>query len=144
MAPLRSQFSTDDSVMIVTWWGEGIEKFPRKVPMKKVFKFVIHECVWMTDSWRQVQTASGDFLESLDDGTLSPSSRNIKREQLRIENILTSQSCWPVETFVMFENWFFMILLKFYWFTMLWNTLYIYNWEGWLTKKFLMEPCFTK
>ena len=56
MAP-RSQFSTDDSVKIVTWWGElkdldkvrwryakekGIEKFPRKLPTKKVFKGLIN------------------------------------------------------------------------------------------------------
>ena len=54
--PPRSEFSTDDSVKIVTWWCElkdlvkvcwryakekGIEKFPRKLPKKKVFKCVI-------------------------------------------------------------------------------------------------------
>ncbi len=45
--------------------------------------------------------------------TLSPSSRNTREEQLRNENISCAWSCGPVDSFVMFENWFLWKLLKF-------------------------------
>ena len=56
MAP-KPRFSKDESVKIVEWWYElkdldkvrrsyakenGLEHFPRKLPKKKVFKYVIN------------------------------------------------------------------------------------------------------
>ena len=83
MAP-RSQFSTDDSVKIVTWWGElkdldkvrwryakekGIEKFPRKLPTKKVFN---------PQTLEDLKEVVSDFVESLDDEVVRRAVRDVR------------------------------------------------------------------
>ena len=86
MAP-RSQFSTDDSVKIVTWWGEEkiLTRLAGAMQRRKTLKNSPENCLqrrsskaWSTDSFEDLKEVVSDFVDSLDDAVVRRAVRDVR------------------------------------------------------------------